>query len=172
VKPRLTHVDARGRARMVDVGDKAVTRRRAVAEGTITMSPEAFRLVRANGIAKGDVLGVAELAGVAGAKRTSDLIPLAHPLPLAQVSVTAELDAGLPGVRVRAETKVEAKTGVEMEALTACAVALLAIYDMAKAVDRGMVIGNVRLIEKSGGRSGAWKRPGGRRDAGSRPRRP
>ncbi len=161
MKRRLTHVDARGRARMVDVGDKAVTRRRAVAEGTITMSPEAFRLVRANRIAKGDVLGVAELAGVAGAKRTSDLIPLAHPLPLAQATVTAALDARLPGVRVRAETKVEAKTGVEMEALTACAVALLAIYDMTKAVDRGMVIGEVRLIEKSGGRSGAWVRPGG-----------
>jgi cyclic pyranopterin monophosphate synthase len=159
VKRRLTHVDARGRARMVDVGGKAVTKRRAVAEGTITMSAEAFRLVRANRAAKGDVLGVAELAGVAGAKRTPDLIPLAHPLPLTRVAVTASLDGALPGVRVRAETRVEAKTGVEMEALTACAVALLTVYDMAKAVDRGMVIGEIRLSEKSGGRSGAWKRP-------------
>ena len=155
---RLTHVDERGRARMVDVGAKPVTKRLAVAEGTITMSREAFGLVRANRIAKGDVLGVAELAGVAAAKRTSDLVPLAHPLPLTQVAVTATLDARLPGVRVRAEARVEAKTGVEMEALTGCAVALLAIYDMAKAVNRGMVIGDVRLIEKSGGRSGTWKR--------------
>jgi len=158
VKRRLTHVDGRGRARMVDVGAKPVTKRRAVAEGVITMSPAAFRLVRANRTAKGDVLGVAELAGVAAAKRTPDLIPLAHPLPLAQAKVTATLDPALPGVRVRAETRVEAKTGVEMEALTACAVALLAVYDMVKAVDRGMVIGDVRLIEKSGGRSGTWKR--------------
>lgn len=155
---RLTHVDERGRARMVDVGAKPVTKRLAVAEGTITMSRQAFGLVRANRIAKGDVLGVAELAGVAAAKRTPDLIPLAHPLPLTRVAVTATLDARLPGVRVRAEARVEAKTGVEMEALTGCAVALLAIYDMAKAVNRGMVIGEVRLIEKSGGRSGTWKR--------------
>ena len=155
---KLSHVDGRGRARMVDVGAKAVTARRAVAEGAITMSREAFALVRANRVAKGDVLAVAELAGVAGAKRTPELIPLAHPLPLEQVTVTARLDPKLPGVRVRAETRVEAKTGVEMEALTACAVALLAVYDMAKAADRGMVIGDVRLVEKSGGRSGTWKR--------------
>jgi cyclic pyranopterin monophosphate synthase len=145
---------------MVDVGPKSVTARRAVAEGSITMSRAAFALVKANRTAKGDVLAVAELAGVAAAKRTPDLIPLAHPLPLEHVVVTARLDAKLPGVRVRAETRVEAKTGVEMEALTACAVALLAVYDMVKAADRGMVIGDVRLIEKSGGRSGAWKRKG------------
>ncbi len=163
---RLTHVDARGRARMVDVGAKAVTKRRAVAEGTITMSRAAFALVRANRIAKGDVLGVAELAGVAAAKRTPELIPLAHPLPLTQAVVTAALDPALPGVRVRAEARVEARTGVEMEALTACTVALLAVYDMAKAVDRGMVIGEVRLLEKSGGRSGDWRRPGGTRGRG------
>jgi len=160
VKRRLSHVDGKGRARMVDVGAKAVTARRAAAEGLITMSRAAFELVRANRAAKGDVLAVAELAGVAAAKRTAELIPLAHPLPLEHVAVTAELDPALPGVRVRAETRVAARTGVEMEALTACAVALLAVYDMVKAADRGMVIGEVRLVEKSGGRSGAWKRKG------------
>ncbi len=154
----LSHVDRKGRARMVDVGEKPVTARRAVAEGAITMSRAAFALVRANRVAKGDVLGVAELAGVAAAKRTAELIPLAHPLPLEHVVVTARLDAALPGVRVRAEARVAAKTGVEMEALTACAVALLAVYDMVKAADRGMCIGDVRLMEKAGGRSGAWAR--------------
>ena len=158
---RLSHVDRKGRARMVDVGNKRTTARRAVAEGTITMSSAAFRLVKANRVAKGDVLGVAELAGVAGAKRTPDLIPLAHPIQLEHVVVTAKLDAKLPGVRVRATARVAAKTGVEMEALTACAVALLVVYDMVKAADRGMVIGDVQLLEKSGGRSGAWKRSGG-----------
>ncbi len=143
---------------MVDVGAKPVTARRAVAEGAITMSRDAFALVKANRVAKGDVLGVAELAGVSGAKRTAELIPLAHPLRLEHVAVTATLDAKLPGVRVRAQASVQAKTGVEMEALTACAVALLAVYDMVKAADRGMVIGEVRLVEKSGGRSGAWRR--------------
>jgi len=155
---RLSHVDAKGRARMVNVGAKAVTARRALAEGRITMSREAFDLVRDNRAAKGDVLAVAELAGVAGAKRTPELIPLAHPLPLEHVVVTVRLDRKLPGVRVRAETRVEAKTGVEMEALTACAVALLAVYDMVKAADRGMEIGEIRLVEKSGGRSGPWTR--------------
>ncbi|HXY70469.1 MAG TPA: cyclic pyranopterin monophosphate synthase MoaC [Gemmatimonadales bacterium] len=155
---RLSHVDAKGRARMVNVGAKAVTARRALAEGRITMSREAFDLVRDNRAAKGDVLSVAELAGVAGAKRTPELIPLAHPLPLEHVVVTVRLDRKLPGVRVRAETRVEAKTGVEMEALTACAVALLAVYDMVKAADRGMEIGEIRLVEKSGGRSGPWTR--------------
>jgi cyclic pyranopterin monophosphate synthase len=158
VKRRLSHVDRKGHARMVDVGEKRVTARRAAAEGTITMSRAAFALVEANRVAKGDVLGVAELAGVAGAKRTPDLIPLAHPIQLEHVVVTARLDAKLPGVRVRAVARVAAKTGVEMEALTACAVALLVVYDMVKAADRGMVIGDVRLLEKSGGRSGAWKR--------------
>jgi cyclic pyranopterin phosphate synthase len=158
VTRRLSHVDRKGRARMVDVGAKRVTARRAVAEGTITMSRAAFGLVRANRVAKGDVLGVAELAGVAGAKRTPDLIPLAHPIQLEHVVVTARLDPKLPGVRVRATARVAAKTGVEMEALTACAVALLVVYDMVKAADRGMIIGDVQLLEKSGGRSGAWKR--------------
>lgn len=154
----LTHVDDAGRARMVDVGAKPVTARRAVAEGEIRMSRAAFALVKANKVAKGDVLRVAELAGIAAAKRTADLIPLCHPLALDQVTVTAALATRLPGVRVRAEARITAKTGVEMEALTACAVALLTVYDMVKGTDRGMTIGEVRLVEKSGGRSGSWKR--------------
>ena len=154
---RLSHVDDEGRARMVDVGAKPVTGRHAAAEGCITMSKEAFQLVKANRIAKGDVLRVAEIAGITGAKRTSDLIPLCHPLPIDQVTVEATLDAKLPGVRVRADAKVEGKTGVEMEALTAVTVALLTVYDMVKAADRAMEIGEVRLVEKSGGLTGEWK---------------
>ena len=154
----LTHVDGAGRARMVDVGEKPATQRRAVAEGEVRMSRAAFALVKANKVAKGDVLRIAELAGIAGAKRTADLIPLCHPLALDQVTVTAALAPRLPGVRVRAEARITAKTGVEMEALTACAVALLTVYDMVKGADRGMTIGAVRLVEKSGGRSGSWKR--------------
>jgi len=154
----LTHVDGAGRARMVDVGEKPATQRRAVAEGAVRMSRAAFALVKANKVAKGDVLRIAELAGIAGAKRTADLIPLCHPLALDQVTVTAALAPRLPGVRVRAEARITAKTGVEMEALTACAVALLTVYDMVKGADRGMTIGAVRLVEKSGGRSGSWKR--------------
>jgi cyclic pyranopterin phosphate synthase len=149
-------VNAKGRARMVDVGEKTITQRHAAAEGWIQMSRAAFRLVRKNRVAKGDVLPVAQLAGIAGAKRTHELIPLCHPLPLEHVAVTATLDPKLPGVRIRAETRVTAKTGVEMEALTACAVALLTVYDMVKAADRGMVIGEIRLLAKSGGRSGDW----------------
>ncbi len=155
---RLSHVDRSGRARMVDVGAKRVTARRAVAEGAVTMGAAAFRLVKANRVAKGDVLRIAEMAGIAGAKRTADLIPLCHPLPLDHVAVTAVLDPALPGVRVRAETRLKGRTGVEMEALTACAAALLTVYDMVKAADRGMTIGPVRLVLKSGGRSGLWKR--------------
>ena len=155
---KLSHVDSAGRARMVDVGAKRPTARRAVAEGAIAMSREAFALVKANRVEKGDVLRVAELAGIGGAKRTADLIPLCHPLGLDHVGVTATLDARLPGVRVRAEVRLKGRTGVEMEALTACAVALLAVYDMVKAVDRGMTIGPVRLLEKAGGRSGTWRR--------------
>ncbi|MFI5214068.1 MAG: cyclic pyranopterin monophosphate synthase MoaC [Gemmatimonadales bacterium] len=157
-RPRaLSHVDEQGHARMVDVGAKPVTARKAAAEGAIRMSKEAFQLIKANRIAKGDVLKVAELAGIAAAKRTSELIPLCHPLPLERVTVEAHLDAKLPGVRVRTEAKVEAKTGVEMEALTACAVALLTVYDMAKAADHGMEIGEIRLVEKSGGMTGEWR---------------
>ena len=157
MSPRLSHVDDEGRARMVDVGSKPVSARHAAAEGWIRMSKEAFALVKANRIAKGDVLRIAEIAGIAGSKRTSELIPLCHPLPLEKVLVEAELDAKLPGVRVRAEAKVEAKTGVEMEALTACTVALLTVYDMVKAADRAMEIGGIRLVEKSGGLTGEWK---------------
>jgi cyclic pyranopterin phosphate synthase len=148
----LSHVDDGGRARMVDVGGKPVTRRRAVARGHIRMSRECFRLVRANRVAKGDVLRVAEVAGIAAAKRTSDLIPLCHPLPLDKVSVSCTLDARLPGVRVSCEARVEARTGVEMEALTACAVTLLTVYDMCKAADPSMEIGGIIVTAKSGGR--------------------
>ena len=155
---KLSHVDESGRARMVDVGPKRTTARRAVAEGAIAMSREAFALVKANRVEKGDVLRVAELAGIGGAKRTADLIPLCHPLALDHIGVKATLDPRLPGVRVRAEARLKGRTGVEMEALTACAVALLAVYDMVKAADRGMTIGEIRLLAKSGGRSGSWKR--------------
>lgn len=153
----LSHVDAGGRARMVDVGAKDVTNRRAEAEGWIRMNREAFRLVRANKMAKGDVLRTAELAGIAAAKRTPDLIPLCHPLPLDHVEVTARLDPRLPGVRVRSSAGAVARTGVEMEALTACAVALLTVHDMAKAADPHTEIGGLRVIAKSGGRSGDWR---------------
>jgi cyclic pyranopterin phosphate synthase len=156
-KPVLSHVDAEGRARMVDVGGKDATLRHAIAEGSIRMSRAAFALVKANRVDKGDVLRVAELAGIVGAKRTADLIPLCHPLTLDHVAVEAKLDARLPGVRVRAEASLKGRTGVEMEALTACAVAALTVYDMVKAVDRRMEIGAIRLVMKSGGRSGTWR---------------
>jgi cyclic pyranopterin phosphate synthase len=150
-------VDEQGRARMVDVGPKPRTDRRAAAEGSIRMSKDAFALVKANRIAKGDVLTTAEIAGIQAAKRTAELIPLCHPLGLDRVVVTATLDGKLPGVRVRAEAAVEGKTGVEMEALTACSVALLTVYDMVKAADHAMEIGGIRLLEKSGGLTGEWK---------------
>ena len=143
---------------MVDVGDKSDTTRVALAEGTIVMSRGAFELVRENRGPKGNVLHTAELAGTMGAKRTADLIPLCHPIRLDHVEVNAELDPELPGVRVRASAKTTGPTGVEMEALTAVAVALLTVYDMVKAVDRGMEIGAIRLLEKSGGRSGSWSK--------------
>lgn len=148
----LTHVDAAGNARMVDVGDKAVTARRAVAVGQITLSAAAWEAVVQRTAKKGDVLAVAQLAGIQAAKRTSDLIPLCHPLALSAVRVT--LDAPAPGVvSCRAEVRCEGRTGVEMEALTAVSGALLTVYDMLKAVDREMVIGAVRLVEKTGGKS-------------------
>lgn len=146
---KLTHVDEGGRARMVDVGDKPLSERIAVAEGRIRMSREAFDLVAAQGVAKGDVLAVAEVAGVMAAKRTGELIPLCHPLGLDVVQVEARLDVTLPGVQVRATAKVTGRTGVEMEALTAVSVALLTVYDMVKAVDRSMVIADVRLVSKT-----------------------
>jgi cyclic pyranopterin monophosphate synthase len=155
---KLTHLDDQGRARMVDVGGKPVSERLASAEGAVRMSREAFEQVAAQGLAKGDVLGVAEVAGVMGAKRTGDLIPLCHPLGLDLVQVEARLEPELPGVRITAVAKATGRTGVEMEALTAVAVACLTVYDMVKAVDRGMVIEDVRLVSKSGGTRGDWHR--------------
>jgi cyclic pyranopterin phosphate synthase len=155
---KLTHLDEQGRARMVDVGDKPVSERMASAEGAVRMSLEAFELVVAQGLAKGDVLGVAEVAGTMGAKRAGELVPLCHPLSLDLVQVEARLEPELPGVRITAVAKATGRTGVEMEALTAVAVACLTVYDMVKAVDRGMVIEDVRLVSKSGGTRGDWSR--------------
>jgi cyclic pyranopterin phosphate synthase len=152
----LSHVDARGRVKMVDVGDKPVTRREAVARGTIAMSREARRLVRAGAVKKGDPLQTARLAGIMAAKQTSALIPLCHPLPLSSVQV--ELIPTARGYDIEARVRTSSQTGVEMEALTAVAVAALTIYDMVKAVDKAMVIGDVRLMFKSGGRSGTYVR--------------
>jgi cyclic pyranopterin phosphate synthase len=153
--PRLTHVDARGRVKMVDVGAKAVTAREAIASGTVEMSAEARRLVRRGAVAKGDPLQTARLAGILGAKATSSLIPLCHPLPLSSVGV--DLTPTRRGYRVEARVRTTARTGVEMEALTAVAIALLTIYDMVKAVDKGMVIGDIHLVYKAGGKSGTYR---------------
>ena len=155
----LSHVDDKGKARMVDVADKSESVRTARAEGWIRMSAEAFEKVEGNSGPKGDVLSTAELAGVCGAKRTADLIPLCHPIGLDHVQVRAELDKTLPGVRVDARAKAVGRTGVEMEALTAASVALLVVYDMTKAVGHDMEIGQVRLLEKTGGKKGTWVRP-------------
>jgi cyclic pyranopterin phosphate synthase len=157
MRPRLTHVDADGRARMVDVSGKEVTARRAVAEADVRLSREALRLVASGGGAKGDVLGTARLAGIAAAKRTAELIPLCHPLRLDDVRLDATVGPG-PRVRLRAEVAARERTGVEMEALVAVSVAALTVYDMVKAVDRGAEILGVRVVEKTGGRSGAWHR--------------
>lgn len=156
----LSHVDESGRARMVDVSQKPVTMRTASAEGWVRMSREAFQLVEGNAIAKGDVLTVAQVAGITAAKRTGELIPLCHPLGLDAIDVRVELDPALPGVRVESTARVTGRTGVEMEALTAVAVACLTVYDMVKAVDRSMVIENVRLTSKTGGTRGDWRRAG------------
>ena len=150
----LTHLDAEGAARMVDVGDKPVTDREAVARGFLTVQPETMRLIQEGLMKKGDVLGVARLAGIMGAKRTSDLIPLCHPLPLNRVNVDLDLDATQNRINITAAASTSAKTGVEMEALTAVSVAALTIYDMCKAVDRGITIGGIRLVSKRGGQSG------------------
>ena len=157
---KLSHLDAQGKARMVDVGDKPVTAREALARGEITMSATALRLIRTGAIAKGDPLQVARLAGIMAAKKTAELIPLCHPLPLTHVRV--ELTPIRRGYRIEARVRTTSQTGVEMEALTAVAVAALTIYDMAKAVDKGMVIGDICLIEKKGGRSGHYRRKGTR----------
>jgi cyclic pyranopterin phosphate synthase len=142
---------------MVDVGNKVATRRTALAEGRVVMSAKAFDLVRKEAIKKGDVLGVAKVAGIQAAKRTAELIPLCHPLPLDHIGVEVTLDESLPGVRITASVRVESRTGVEMEALTAVSVACLTVYDMVKAVDRAMRIEGIRVLEKTGGRSGEWR---------------
>ncbi len=157
----LTHFDAQGRAQMVDVGGKAVTQREAVAEGRIRMEPHTLALIRSGGHKKGDVLGVARIAGIMGAKKTADLVPLCHPLPLTAVEVAFESHEGPPAeVVCTARARCSGRTGVEMEALAAVQVALLTVYDMCKAVDRAMVIDGVRLMSKSGGKSGQWRREG------------
>ena len=156
---RLSHLDAAGAARMVDVSGKAVSQRVAVAEGRIAMAEATLRLALAGTAGKGDVVATARIAGIMAAKRTADLIPLCHPLALTKASVDIEADPALPGFRVRATTKVSGQTGVEMEALTAVTVACLTLYDMLKAVDRGMRIEGIGLLEKSGGASGTWTMP-------------
>ena len=151
----LTHLDAQGKARMVDVGSKAETQRVAVAEGLIAMSAAALAAIRDGAVPKGDVLAAARIAGIMAAKKTAELIPLCHPLALDAVTVDFAVEAG--AVKVTASASLTGRTGVEMEALTAASVALLTIYDMAKALDKGMVISGIRLLEKRGGKSGDWK---------------
>ncbi len=154
----LTHADDAGSARMVDVSSKDSSDRTARATGSIRMAAVTLDAIKANGLKKGDVLAVARVAGIMAAKRTAELIPLCHPIPLTDIGVEFTLDDSLPGVRVDTHARTHAPTGVEMEALTAAAAALLTIYDMAKALDRGMTITGIALLEKSGGASGSWKR--------------
>ena len=154
----LSHLGSTGEANMVDVGGKAETQRTAIAEGAVRMKPETLETILAGDAKKGDVLGAARIAGIMAAKKTHELIPLCHPLLLTKVSVEIEPDHALPGLRVIALARVTGKTGVEMEALIAASVACLTIYDMAKAVDREMVICDIRLVEKTGGKSGDWRR--------------
>jgi len=154
----LTHIGAAGEAHMVDVGDKGETHRVAVAAGHVRMEPATLDAILAGNAKKGDVLGTARIAGIMAAKKTSDLIPLCHPLLLTKITVDIEPDAALPGLRVFAEVRLKGQTGVEMEALTAVSVACLTIYDMAKALDKAMTIGDVRLVSKSGGKSGDFRR--------------
>lgn len=153
----LSHLDDQGRPRMVDVGEKPITQRVAIAEGEIRTASATLMAVREGRTSKGDVLQVAQIAGVMASKRTAELIPLCHPLPISSVEVEIRPDPGLPGFRARATVRVEGKTGVEMEALTAVSCALLTIYDMCKAVDRGMQIERIRLVYKEGGQSGMWR---------------
>jgi cyclic pyranopterin phosphate synthase len=154
----LSHLDARGRARMVDVGDKPDAERRALAAAAVRMAPETLAIILDEAVPKGDVVAAARLAGIMAAKKTHELIPLCHPLPLSFVGIEIEADETLPGLRVTSEVSLHGKTGAEMEALTAAAIACLTVYDMCKAVDRSMEVGPVVLLEKSGGRSGTWKR--------------
>ena len=155
---RLTHLDDSGRARMVDVSDKEMTTRTATAAGSLTCSPDTLEQVRAGTAPKGSVVQTSELAGVMAAKRTAELIPLCHPLPLTKVDVRIEIDDQLPGFRIESHVKTSAVTGVEMEALTAVAVAGLTLFDMLKAIDRTMIIGGIQVASKSGGKSGDWQR--------------
>lgn len=157
---RLTHTDESGQAHMVDVSSKDSSARTAVATGAIRMSPTTLDAIRTNSLKKGDVLSVARIAGIMAAKKTSETIPLCHPIALTDIQVEFILDDSLPGVRVQTLARTVERTGVEMEALNAASVALLTIYDMAKAVDRGMTITSIALLEKSGGASGDWKREG------------
>lgn len=155
---RLTHIDEAGAARMVDISAKAPTPRMARARGSITMRPETLVAIRENQIAKGDVLAVARIAGIMGAKRTSELVPLCHPIALSDIQLQLSLDENLPGIWVEATAKTSGSTGVEMEAIMGVSVSLVTLYDMAKGVDKGMVIGQISLIEKRGGKSGDWVR--------------
>lgn len=154
---KLTHLDEKGEAAMVDVSGKDVTERIAIAEGYIVMLPETLSLIREGNAKKGDVLGAARIAGIMAAKKTHELIPLCHPLLISKIAIDLEPDETLPGIRVRATVKLSGQTGVEMEALTAVSVACLTIYDMVKAADRGMKIEAIRLVEKSGGKSGTYR---------------
>ncbi|MFW8593190.1 cyclic pyranopterin monophosphate synthase MoaC [Cribrihabitans neustonicus] len=153
----LTHFDAKGDAHMVDVSDKPVTARVATAEGHIVMAPETFEIISEGRAKKGDVLAVARLAGIMGAKKTPELIPLCHPLPVTKAAVELTLDPDLPGIRIEATVKTTGQTGVEMEALTAVSTAALTVYDMAKAADKAMQIGGIRVILKDGGKSGRYE---------------
>jgi cyclic pyranopterin monophosphate synthase len=155
---KLTHFNSRGEAHMVDVGEKPVTQRLAIAEGYIQMQPETLKLIREGGHGKGDVLGVARVAGIMAAKKTSDLVPLCHPLAITQVTVDLETRSDTNSVYCHATVHTSGQTGVEMEALTAVQIALLTVYDMCKAVDRGMVMTDIGLVEKHGGKSGSWRR--------------
>lgn len=154
----LTHFDDAGRARMVDVGDKPETHRVAIARGRVRMMPETLATIVEGRASKGDVLGVAQVAAIMGAKRTSDLVPMCHPLPITAVNVALNPDESLPGIEIEARVETRGKTGVEMEALTAVSVAALTVYDMVKAIDRGMAIEEIRLVHKSGGKSGEWNK--------------
>jgi cyclic pyranopterin monophosphate synthase len=165
----LSHIDERGRARMVDVGAKADSERRARAEALVVMAPETLAAIRDETVPKGDVLAAARLAGIMAAKRTHELIPLCHPLALTHAAVDLEPDETLPGLRITTEMRLVGKTGVEMEALVAASVAALTVYDMCKAIDRGMQVEALRLLEKDGGRSGAWRRGPAAADPGADP---
>jgi cyclic pyranopterin phosphate synthase len=153
---KLSHINEQGRGRMVDIGEKSSTARLAIAEGEVHMQPATLALIRESALEKGDALSVAQIAGIQAAKRTSELIPFCHPLPLDYIGIDFKLDEKMPGVRIRATVSLNAKTGVEMEALTAVSVAALTIYDMAKSAEKGMRIENIRLVQKSGGKSGDY----------------